>query len=73
MDPPRTGLAPAVIDELAALQPRRLAYVSCDPQALQRDLQALLAAGFRTQSVVPVDMFPQTCHVESVAMLERSS
>ncbi|MEO6595408.1 MAG: hypothetical protein ABIP94_11710, partial [Planctomycetota bacterium] len=70
MDPPRAGLGPTVIDELRQLRPRRLAYLSCEPQALQRDLQALAEAGFRTRSVSPIDMFPQTCHVESVACLE---
>ena len=73
IDPPRTGLEPAVIDELRELRPRRIAYVSCEPRALQRDLQALAAAGFRTRSVQPIDMFPQTCHVEAVACLERGS
>ncbi|HEX5051255.1 MAG TPA: 23S rRNA (uracil(1939)-C(5))-methyltransferase RlmD [Planctomycetota bacterium] len=72
MDPPRSGLGPAVIEELRQLRPRRLAYVSCEPQALQRDLRALAAAGFRTRSVQPIDMFPQTCHVEAVACLERA-
>jgi len=73
MDPPRTGLDPAVIDELQKLRPLRLAYVSCDVAALQRDLAALAAAGFATRAVTPVDMFPQTCHVESLACLERST
>lgn len=73
MDPPRTGLDPIVVDELGRLRPRRLAYVSCDPQALQRDLRALAEVGFRTRSVVPIDMFPQTCHVESLACLELST
>lgn len=73
MDPPRAGLAPAVIDELAALQPRRLAYVSCDLSSLGRDLRALQAAGFATRAVHPVDMFPQTAHLEAVACLERSA
>jgi len=71
MDPPRDGLGPAVIAELRELRPRRLAYVSCDPIALQRDLRDLGAAGFRTCEVTGVDMFPETCHVESVACLER--
>ena len=71
MDPPRTGLDPAVITELRELRPTRLAYVSCDAQALQRDLAALHEAGFATRAVTPIDMFPQTCHVEAVAMLER--
>lgn len=70
MDPPRAGLEPIVVDELRRLRPARLAYVSCEPQTLSRDLQALAAAGFRTVSVVPIDMFPHTCHVESVACLE---
>ena len=70
MDPPRTGLGPEVIEELRQLRPRRLAYVSCEPAALQRDLQALAAAGFRTHAVQPIDMFPQTCHIESLACLE---
>jgi len=71
MDPPRTGLTPVVIEELAALQPRRLAYVSCDPSSLGRDLRALQAVGFVVRGVQPLDMFPQTCHVEAVACLER--
>ncbi len=70
MDPPRSGLTPSVIQELAELRPRKLAYVSCEPQSLQRDLLALRAVGFRTTKVVPFDMFPQTCHVESLACLE---
>lgn len=72
LDPPRSGLTADVIAELRQLAPRKLAYVSCEPQALARDLRELHAAGFHTRSVVPFDMFAQTCHVESVAMLERS-
>jgi 23S rRNA (uracil1939-C5)-methyltransferase len=71
LDPPRTGLTPDVVAALRTLAPERLAYVSCEPQALQRDLPLLHGAGFRTVSVVPFDMFPQTCHVESLACLER--
>lgn len=71
LDPPRAGLAASVVAELRALAPRRLAYVSCDLQALRQDLAALAAAGFRTVQVRAVDMFPQTCHVEAVACLER--
>jgi 23S rRNA (uracil1939-C5)-methyltransferase len=73
VDPPRTGLPPVVVDELRRLAPRRLAYVSCDPQALQRDLQPLHDAGFVLQRVVPIDMFPQTCHVEAVASFARQA
>lgn len=71
LDPPRSGLEPEVIAELAALQPERLAYVSCEPMTLQRDLAALRDAGFTTVRVQPFDMFPQTAHVEAVACLRR--
>jgi 23S rRNA (uracil1939-C5)-methyltransferase len=71
LDPPREGLMEPVIAELRVLAPDRLAYVSCEPQALQRDLVALRAAGFDVRSVVPFDMFPQTALVESLACLER--
>lgn len=69
LDPPRAGLADAVIAELRNLRPRKLAYVSCDLQALHKDLGALAAAGFRTERVHAIDMFPQTCHVEAIACL----
>lgn len=71
LDPPRSGLDAGVVEALRQLAPRRLAYVSCEPQSLQRDLPALGAAGFRIRAVVPFDMFPQTAHVESLACLER--
>ncbi|MCA8948484.1 MAG: 23S rRNA (uracil(1939)-C(5))-methyltransferase RlmD [Planctomycetes bacterium] len=73
LDPPRRGLEPAVIAELAELRPSRIAYVSCEPQTLQRDLAAFDAAGFRTTLVTPVDMFPHTSHVEAVAWLTDRS
>ncbi len=72
MDPPRDGLAPGVVRELAALRPRRIAYVSCDPDTLQRDLRELHAAGFTARSITGVDMFPMTSHVEAVACLEAA-
>lgn len=71
LDPPRSGLTEDVVDALRALAPRRLAYVSCEPAALQRDLALLAAAGFATRAVTPFDMFPQTAHVEAVANLEH--
>jgi 23S rRNA (uracil1939-C5)-methyltransferase len=72
VDPPRTGLEPGLAAALRALGPRRIAYVSCEPQTLQRDLRELHEVGFHCAGVVPLDMFPQTCHVEAVAMLERA-
>ena len=71
MDPPRAGAGPQVIEELAALTPRRIAYVSCDPATLARDAVHLTAAGYRLHQAQPVDIFPQTCHVETVALWER--
>ena len=69
LDPPRAGCAPGTLDALVARPPRRIVYVSCDPETLARDLAVLAAGPFRVESVVPVDMFPQTHHVECVATL----
>ena len=70
-DPPRTGLEPGVVEQLAALRPRRIAYVSCDVRALQRDLAAFATAGYRAAAAVAVDMFPHTSHLEALVCLER--
>lgn len=71
MDPPRAGAGELVIGELAALHPRRIVYVSSDPATLARDSVHLVAAGYRLIEAQPVDMFPQTYHVETVALWER--
>ncbi|MCA8966098.1 MAG: class I SAM-dependent RNA methyltransferase, partial [Planctomycetes bacterium] len=72
VDPPRSGLEATVVQELARLRPRRIAYVSCDVASLQRDLKALAEAGYSTAAVTGVDMFPHTSHVESLACLQRA-
>ena len=68
LDPSRTGCQPAVLEALLRLGPTRVAYVSCNPQTLARDL-AILSRRFRVESIQPVDMFPQTHHVECLASL----
>ena len=71
VDPPRTGLEPRVIDVLEALSPRTIVYVSCEPATLARDAKRLAAKGYRLVDVQPVDMFPQTFHIECVAHFVR--
>ena len=71
LDPPRSGAGPEVIRELAALGPRRMVYVSCDPATLARDAVHLAAAGYRLVEAQPVDLFPQTFHVETVALWDK--
>jgi 23S rRNA (uracil1939-C5)-methyltransferase len=59
-----------VLAAIATMQPRNLVYVSCHPESLARDLALLVEQGFRVEQVQPVDMFPQTPHVENVARLK---
>lgn len=72
MDPPRAGLAPAVHDALAELQPAQIAYISCDPATLARDVKRILGNGYRLESITPFDMFPHTAHVETMTVLRRT-
>lgn len=73
LDPPRAGAEDGAIDGILALRPRRISYISCDPATLARDLKALIAGGYRLDSLAAFDMFPQTHHVETVAHLKANS
>ncbi len=71
LDPPRAGCAPQVVDALIACGASRIVYVSCDPATLARDAKRLCAGGYTLDWVQPVDMFPQTYHIECVAKFRR--
>ena len=70
LDPPRLGCHPNVINSILIKKPTKLAYVSCDPESLARDLNLLVTGGYKIKNIQPIDMFPQTYHVESITILE---
>ncbi len=71
-DPPRAGMQPKALATMIRLRPRRIVYVSCNPASLARDGKEICAHGYTLLSVQPVDMFPHTSHIESVACFERT-
>jgi len=73
LDPPRKGVSPEVLMRLTAFYPERLVYVSCDPATLARDLALLSKNGYAVDWAQPLDMFPQTYHVETVVRLTRTT
>ena len=71
VDPPRAGCDKKVLETFAAMQPDKIIYVSCNPATLARDLKILYELGYQSKKIQPVDMFPFTSHVESVAKLVK--
>ncbi len=72
VDPPRKGLDATLIESAAAMAPKKIVYVSCNPSTLVRDIQRFAEVGYHvTEPIQPVDQFPQTPHIESVTLLER--
>ncbi len=71
INPPRKGCSAELLQTLYQLEPRQIIYVSCDPDSLASDLKVLTSNGYRIKQLQPVDMFPQTAHIETVVQLER--
>ena len=73
VDPPRKGCEESLLDTIAAMEPKRIVYVSCDPATLARDVKYLGEKGYMVQKVCPVDQFPHSGHVETVVLLGRKN
>ena len=71
MDPPRDGSTPAFLDSVARMAPKRVVYVSCNPETMASDLAILTSKGYKAEGFTPVDMFPQSAHCEVVGSLIR--
>jgi 23S rRNA (uracil1939-C5)-methyltransferase len=72
VDPPRTGLDKSVIQRIIALSPDKIIYISCDPDTLSRDIKDFMVGTYQVKKGQPVDMFPQTNHVETVVLMSRA-
>lgn len=72
MDPPRTGSSPEFLNALCRLSPKKVIYISCNPETLARDLKVLTQRGYEMKSAIPVDMFPFTEHCECVTLLTET-
>ena len=71
IDPPRSGLSKKGVSRIAEFAPKRIVYISCNPATLARDGSQLIENGYSLRTVRPVDMFPQTYHIEGVALFVR--
>jgi len=72
LDPPRSGLGDEAVAASAALSAEKIVYISCNPTTLARDLKKFVSLGYSVERIVPVDMFPQTYHIETVTLLTKS-
>ena len=73
VDPPRAGCTPTVLETFANMKPKRIVYVSCNPASLARDIAILDGLGYHAREVQPVDMFPNTSHVENIALIQKKT
>ncbi len=71
MDPPRNGSTVKFMDSLIKMRPKRVVYISCEPTSLARDLKYLTSNGYKCERIKPVDMFPNTVHLETVCLLSK--
>jgi 23S rRNA (uracil1939-C5)-methyltransferase len=71
IDPPRAGLSQKIVRRILETEPQTIVYVSCNPTTLAPNARQIADAGYTLESVVPVDMFPQTPHIEAVALMRR--
>lgn len=72
VDPPRSGLSPRVVEAVNDFAPKKLIYISCNPATLARDLRLFSNLGFKLKEVQPIDLFPQTYHLETICLLEKN-
>ena len=69
VDPPRVGLDPLTLQTFATLRPKKILYISCNPTTQAQNIEALKLMGYKLDVVQPVDQFPQTVHIENIAVL----
>ena len=71
MDPPRSGCSDLFLNTVCSMSPKKLLYISCNPESLARDLQSVLSRHYHVDAIIPVDMFPGTQHVETVVLMSH--
>ena len=68
---PRSGMHPTTVNDVIALSPEKIVYVSCNPATQVRDIKLMVEAGYKLIKIRPVDMFPHTYHIENIALLRK--